>query len=162
MEIGIIGVGNILLRDEGVGPKVAEILKKNYKFEPEIEIIDGGTLGLDLLVFIERFKKIIIIDVVDFQKEPGYTEVLRGEEIPPYLKTRFSMHHVGIQDLLEVAKLTGTLPEEVVVVGIQPQVVEMGLDLSETVAGKINELIKRVVDILEKWGVKCALQSHQK
>lgn len=162
MKIGIIGVGNILLRDEGVGPKVAEILKKNYKFEPEIEIIDGGTLGLDLLPFIEKFKKIIIIDIVDFQRKPGYVGVLKGDEIPPYLKTRFSMHHVGVQDLLEVARLMDIMPEELFLVGIQPETIDMGLDLSDTVAGKINELIKKVFDILESWGIKCVLQCHQK
>jgi hydrogenase maturation protease len=58
MEIGIIGVGNILMQDEGVGPKVAELLKTQYFFDPEIEIIDGGTLGLDLLPYIEKFKKL--------------------------------------------------------------------------------------------------------
>lgn len=162
MEIGIIGVGNILLKDEGVGPKVAEILKKNYRFEPEIEIIDGGTLGLDLLSFIEKFRKIIIIDVMDFQKEPGYIGILKGEEIPPYLKTRFSMHHVGVQDLLDVARLMDLMPEEVVLVGIQPEVIDMGLDLSDTIAGKIGELIKKVFYILEGWGIKCVLQCPQK
>lgn len=162
MGIGIIGVGNILLRDEGVGPKVVEILKKNYKFEPEIEIIDGGTLGLDLLPFIEKFKKIIIIDVIDFQKEPGYIGILKGEEIPPYMKAKFSMHHVGVHDLLEVARLMEIMPEEIVLIGIQPETVEVGLDLSKIVTGRINELIKRVLDILERWGVKCVLQCLQK
>lgn len=162
MEIGIIGVGNILMQDEGVGPKVAEILKTKYFFEPEIEIIDGGTLGLDLLPYIEKFKKIILIDVVDFHKEPGYIKILRGEEIPPYLKTKLSVHHVGVQDLLEVSRFMGVMPEELVLVGIQPETIDLGLDLSETVVGKINELISEVLKILNSWGIKCVLQSHQK
>jgi len=161
LKIGVIGVGNILLMDEGVGPKVVEILQKNYKFEPEIEIIDGGTLGLDLLPYIEKFKKILLIDIVDFHKEPGYIGILRGEEIPPYLKTKLSLHHVGVQDLLEIARLMGMMPEELVLVGIQPETIDMGLDLSDTIADKIIELISEVFKVLNLWGVRCVLQSHQ-
>lgn len=77
------------MQDEGIGPKVAEILRKNYTFEPNIEIIDGGTLGLDLLPYIEKYKKIIIIDVVDFGKEPGFIKILREKKSHPILKQSF-------------------------------------------------------------------------
>lgn len=162
MEIGILGVGNILMQDEGVGPKVAEYLRENYVFEPPIEVIDGGTLGLELLPYIEKYKKAIIVDVVDFGKEPGFIKVLRDDEIPPYLKTKLSVHHVGVQDLLEVAKLIGNFPDELVLVGIQPYSIDLGLDLSPTVADKLSELVEKIIKILESWGVKCALRSLQK
>lgn len=162
MEICVIGVGNILMQDEGIGPKVADILKKNYTFEPDIEIIDGGTLGLDLLPYLEKYKKILLIDVVDFGKEPGFIKILRGEEIPPYLKTKLSVHHVGVQDLLEVARLMGYMPEDLVLVGIQPEIIDLGLDLTPTLAGKLNELIEEILNILNSWGIKCALQYRQK
>ncbi|WP_460177559.1 HyaD/HybD family hydrogenase maturation endopeptidase [Thermodesulfovibrio hydrogeniphilus] len=162
MKVCVIGVGNILMQDEGVGPKVAEILRNNYTFQPEIEIIDGGTLGLDLLPYIEKYKKILLIDVVDFQENPGFIKILKGEEIPPYLKTKLSVHHVGVQDLLEVARFMGIMPEELILVGIQPESIDLGLDLTPTIAGRLNLLIEEVLKILERWGIKCALQSHQK
>lgn len=162
MDIGIIGVGNILMQDEGIGPKVAEFLKDNYTFDPDIEIIDGGTLGLELLPYIEKYKKLIIVDVVDFGKEPGFIKILRGEEIPPYLRTKLSAHHVGVQDLIEVARIMNFLPEELVLIGIQPQSIDLGLDLTPTLADKLKELINEVLKILSMWGIKCALRCHQK
>ena len=162
MDIGIIGVGNILMQDEGIGPKVAEFLKDNYTFDPDIEIIDGGTLGLELLPYIEKYKKLIIVDVVDFGKEPGFVKILRGEEIPPYLRTKLSAHHVGVQDLIEVARIMNFLPEELVLIGIQPESIDLGLDLTPTLADKLKELINEVLKILSMWGIKCALRCHQK
>lgn len=162
MDIGIIGVGNILMQDEGIGPKVAEFLKDNYTFDPDIEIIDGGTLGLELLPYIEKYKKLIIVDVVDFGKKPGFIKILRGEEIPPYLRTKLSAHHVGVQDLIEVARIMNFLPEELVLVGIQPESIDLGLDLTPTLADKLKELINEVLKILSMWGIKCALRCHQK
>lgn len=162
MKVGVIGVGNILLRDEGVGPKVVEFLRKNYVFEPEIEIIDGGTLGLELLHYLENFEKLIIVDIADFGKEAGFIATVKGEDICPLLKPKLSAHHIGVQDLLEVAKFMEILPEEVVLVGIQPKSIEVGLDLSEVVAGRINELIDKIITILNSWGIKCVLQSHQR
>lgn len=162
MEICVIGVGNILMQDEGAGPRIAEFLRNNYKFEPEIEIIDGGTLGLDLLPYIEKYKKIIIVDVVDFGKEPGFIKILKGDEIHPYLKTKLSVHHVGVQDLIEVARLMGYMPEELVLAGIQPESIDLGLDLTPTVAGKLKELTEEILSILNNWGIRCVLQSLQK
>lgn len=161
MDICIIGLGNILMKDEGIGPKITEILRNKYNFEPNIEIIDGGTLGFDLLPYIEKYKKIILVDVVDFGKEPGFIKILKGEEIPPCLRTKLSVHHVGVQDLLEVARLMGYMPEELVLVGIQPEDIDLGLDLTPILADKLNELIDEILKILKIWGIKCALQCPQ-
>ena len=78
------------------------------------------------------------------------------------MKTKLSLHHVGVQDLLEIARLMGMMPEELVLVGIQPEVIDMGLDLSETLKVKLNKLVEEVLKVLNSWGVKCVLQSHQK
>lgn len=72
------------------------------------------------------------------------------------------MHHVGVQDLLEVARLMGYMPEELVLAGIQPESIDLGLDLSPIMVGKLNELIEEILKILNNWGIKCVLQSHQK
>lgn len=164
MSVALIGIGNVLLQDERVGVHVVETIRERFSFSPEIEILDGGTLGLDLLPVIERFDKVLFVDAVNFGKEPGYIGVLEGDEIPAVLYVKLSAHHVGLADLLSVAKLTGVLPEKICLVGIQPQDSEFsfGLELSEQISDKIEPMIEQVIAKLQEWNIQCALQSRQR
>ncbi len=164
MTIALIGIGNVLLQDERVGVHAVETIRERFSFSPEIEILDGGTLGLDLLPFIEKFDKVLFADAVDFGKEPGYIGVLEDDEIPAILYVKLSVHHVGLADLLSVAKLTGVLPKKVCLVGIQPQdsAFTFGLELSEQVNDKIEQFIDQVISKLQEWNVQCVLRSPQK
>ncbi len=164
MTIALIGIGNVLLQDERVGVHAVETIRERFSFLPEIEILDGGTLGLDLLPFIEKFDKVLFVDAVNFGKEPGYIGVLEDDEIPAILYVKLSVHHVGLADLLSVAKLTGVLPNKVCLIGIQPQDNEFafGLELSEQVNDKIEQFIDQVISKLQEWNVQCVLRSPQK
>lgn len=164
MSVALIGIGNVLLQDERVGVHVVETIRERFSFSPEIEILDGGTLGLDLLPIIERFDKVLFVDAVNFGKKPGYIGVLENEEIPAVLYVKLSVHHVGLADLLSVAKLTGVMPETVCLVGIQPQdsAFAFGLELSREISDKIEPMIDRVIAKLQEWNVQCVLQSLQK
>lgn len=164
MTIALIGIGNVLLQDERVGVHVVETIRERFSFSPEIEILDGGTLGLDLLPTIERLEKVLFVDAVNFGKEPGYIGMLEDDEIPAVLYVKLSVHHVGLADLLSVAKLTGVIPEKVCLIGIQPQdsAFAFGLELSEHVRDKIEPLIDRVISKLQEWKIQCALRSPQK
>lgn len=164
MTIALIGIGNVLLQDERVGVHVVETIRERFSFSPEIEILDGGTLGLDLLPTIERLEKVLFVDAVNFGKEPGYIGMLEDDEIPAVLYVKLSVHHVGLADLLSVAKLTGVIPEKVCLIGIQPQdsAFAFGLELSERVRDKIEILIDQVISKLQEWNVQCALRSPQK
>jgi len=82
LKTALLGIGNILLKDEGVGVHVVNAMKESYTFSPEVEIIDGGTLGLDLLPFVEGRERLLIIDAVNFGKAPGYIGVLENEKDP--------------------------------------------------------------------------------
>lgn len=164
MSIALIGIGNVLLQDERVGVHVVETIRERFSFSPEIEILDGGTLGLDLLPIIEKFDHVLFVDAVNFGKAPGYIGVLEDDEIPAVLYVKLSVHHVGLADLLSVAKLTGVLPGKVCLVGIQPQDSEFsfGLELSEQISDKIEPMIDQVIAKLREWNVQCVLQSPQK
>lgn len=155
MNILVLGLGNILLSDEAVGVRAVEELQRRYSFSPEIDIIDGGTKGLDLLPFLEGRKKVLIIDAVDFGKDPGYIGILENKEIPAVLHSKLSVHHIGLGEVILALEMLGAMPEEICLIGIQPLTLETGIGLSPLIASKIDELLGRVIEKLNHWGVEC-------
>jgi hydrogenase maturation protease len=130
----VLGVGNVLLRDEGVGVAIANRLADDPATLPEgTRVVDGGTLGLDLLPLIGEAGSMVMIDAVDLGRAPGSIAVLRDDEIHSTLAGHVSPHQVGIGDLIAAARLMGTLPARVSLVGIQPGSISIGLDLTDAV-----------------------------
>lgn len=158
MNTAVIGLGNILLKDEGVGVHVVNAVRKRYRCYPQVEIIDGGTLGLDLLHLIEGRDRLLLVDAIDFGKEPGYIGVLSNDEIPSTLCAKLSVHHIGLSDVLYAAKLRGGTPPEMRLIGIQPGSIEVGLDVSDCVKDKMDTLIEMTLNTLKGWEIECASQ----
>ncbi|BCB96679.1 hydrogenase 2 maturation protease [Dissulfurispira thermophila] len=161
MNIALIGLGNILLKDEGVGVHVANTIKQRYTFSPDVEVIDGGTMGLDLLPLLEGRDKVLIVDAVDFAKEYGYISIIENEAIPSILNSKLSVHHINLSDVLFAAKLMDILPPEICLIGIQPKSIDVGLDMTDEINEKIETLIDAVIKKLNEWSVECVLLSHQ-
>lgn len=155
-KIAVIGLGNILLMDEGVGVTMANKLGQRLKCQPDVEFLDGGTMGLELMPYIEDKEKVLIIDAVDFGKDPGYIGVLRNEEIPSALQSKLSVHNIGLSDIMFVLKLADRQPPDMVLLGIQPKKIELGLELTDEISAKLPELASAAVDILKEWNVECA------
>lgn len=153
-KIALIGIGNILLRDEGVGVHVINAIKERYTFSPEVEIVDGGTMGLDLITIIENKDKVLIIDAVDFGKESGYIGMLENEKIPTVLDPKLSAHHINLSDCLFALKLIDSIPSEICLIGIQPESIDIGVDMSYCIADKIDILIGMALKKLEDWGIR--------
>jgi hydrogenase maturation protease len=158
-RILLMGLGNILLTDEGVGVHAIHHLKERYHFNPPVEIVDGGTLGLDLLHFLENSNNVLFVDAIDFGKEPGYIGEIEDGDIPSAIQTRLSVHHIGLSDLLLAVRWVDTKPDNICLIGIQPESLAMGLELSELIKGKMEELVERVIAKLETWGVTCVSSS---
>jgi hydrogenase maturation protease len=158
-SFALIGLGNILLQDEGVGVHAVEALRKKFIFSEEIVLLDGGTLGLDLLPYLEGKEKVLFVDAVDWQKEPGHIGVLEDDAIPSFLKPALSFHQVGLADLLFASTLLGTKPANVVLIGVQPAEIEAGLTLSEPVHRQFGPLLKTLLDKLQEWGVRYSEKS---
>jgi hydrogenase maturation protease len=161
LTAALIGLGNILLKDEGVGVHVVNAIRERYTFSPEIQIIDGGTLGLDLLPFFEGKREILIIDAVDFRKEPGHIGMLENDAIPSELFSKLSVHHIGLSDVLFAAKLKDLTPAKLCLIGIQPQSLEVGLEMTDCIRDKMEDVIALAIKKLKEWNIQCALQSPQ-
>lgn len=149
----VLGLGNILLRDEGVGVRVIERLQEDYQFPGGVQVMDGGTLGLDLLAYVGDAERLLVVDALNLGAEPGTMARLEGDEVPAFLSIKLSPHQVGLADLLAAARLTGCCPRELVLWGVQPGVIEPGLDLSPPVAGQVEALVKRGLAELNGWGI---------
>lgn len=148
----VLGVGNTLMSDEGIGVRVVERLVQNYIVPEEVQVLDGGTLGMDLLYYMEGVPNLLIVDAIQAGREPGYLLRLTNDQVPAFLSMKMSPHQIGVPDMLATAKLRGTTPPNIVLWGIQPDLIEIGMDLSETLAPLVDVVVEKVVDELKTWG----------
>lgn len=151
----VLGIGNLVMSDDGVGVKVVQHLQREYRFDENVEIMDGGTLGLDLLPKLEGIDHLIVVDAVETGRKPGTCVRLAGEELPIALETKVSAHQMGLKDLLSVARLLGHSPGEMVLIGVQPGSIEMDTELTPEVEVILPVLVGNVLNELEKIGVSC-------
>jgi hydrogenase maturation protease len=154
MAILVLGLGNILMRDDAFGPRLVETLAARYALPAGVAALDGGTLGLDLLPRLEGVERLLIVDVLEMGATPGAVFRLTGEEVPRAFASKLSVHQMGVQDLLAVAELQGHLPRELVVWGVQPESVEVGLELTPVVGAAVEEVLAGVAGELRGWGVE--------
>jgi hydrogenase maturation protease len=152
----VLGLGNILLSDEGLGVRVIERLEQCYHFSDDVRVLDGGTLGLDLLPYLEDAHRLLVVDVLEMGAAPGTIARLEGDEIPAFLGPKVSPHQMGLADLLVAARLRDLLPQELVLWGAQPQTMKVGLELSPCIAAQVDPLVGRVLDELSCWGIRPA------
>ncbi len=152
-RVMVLGVGNILLKDEGVGVRVIERLKASYSFPPEVELMDGGTAGLDLMPFMEGFQHVIIVDTVKTGEPPGSIFRFTPDDINVKVPYKTSLHQIGMVEVFAIAEALGK-KLDAVIIGIQPEdMSDWGLELTPTIEAKIPELIELVLKELEALGI---------
>jgi len=145
LKIVILGVGNLLLSDEGVGVHVAHELMK-LELPPEVSVVEGGTDGFRLLNVITEADRVIVIDAVRSGADPGSVyrfDVNDVRSVPPGFMT--SVHQVGILEVIELSGLIGKTPRTTVI-GVEPRSLEMGMELSPEVKEKIPRIIELVLE----------------
>ncbi|MDD2736316.1 MAG: HyaD/HybD family hydrogenase maturation endopeptidase [Desulfuromonadaceae bacterium] len=153
ISVLVLGIGNLVMSDDGVGVIVAQKLQQSYRFPDNVEVMDGGTLGLDLLPKLENVSHLILIDAVETGKKAGTCIRLFGQELPIALETKISPHQMGLKDLLAVSELMGHSPREMVLIGVQPGSIEMEIGLTPEVEAQLDTLVSNVLIELKNWGV---------
>lgn len=148
-DILILGIGNILLKDEGIGIHVINKLKE-LTLPENVEVIDGGTAGLDLIDLIEGRKKLIVIDAVKAGGVPGTIYRLTEENLDIKPKAIMSFHDIDLLDALYMVQTTGEKPKEIIVIGIEPKDMSDGLELSPEIEERIPYIIRLVLKELIK------------
>ncbi len=160
-SIVVLGLGNLLRRDEGLGIRALERMQTRYSLPATVLLLDGGTLGLDLLCYLEDTERLLILDAALTDGSPGTLLRAADQEIPVFFGMHTSPHEIALADLLAVTRLRGTEPRDVVFWGMQPATIELGWDLSEAVAMHLDELVDAAAHELLRWGlnvVKCSLE----
>ncbi len=152
MNVLLVGIGNILMGDDGIGVRVVHEIDNRFRLPEGVEVLDGGTSGLELLSYFSGRENVIIVDAVRSGLPPGTVVRIEGEDVPARFMTKISPHQLGLSDVLAAATIAGKLPAKMVLFGIEPKRVELGLDISEEVGKNIGKLIDAVMQELERIG----------
>lgn len=153
-RVVVLGLGNMLMADDGVGLAALARLDEEWFVPRSVSLVDGGTWGMNLLPVIERADRLLIFDAIDFNEPAGAVIRLERGDIPRFLAQKLSPHQVDLREVLALAELRGTLPDQIIALGIQPARVEMSTSLSPVVEEKLDELVALGAAALGEWGVR--------
>ncbi|HVN42613.1 MAG TPA: HyaD/HybD family hydrogenase maturation endopeptidase [Steroidobacteraceae bacterium] len=154
-RVVVLGVGNLLWADEGFGVRCVELLGQGWEFPPQVELMDGGTMGLALIPMLLDASHILVFDAVEFRGEPGTLMVARDEDVPRFMSQgAMSLHQVTMNDVLASLEMLGHRPAAFTVVGVKPvQLADYGGSLTPQVRAQIPEALRRGLEELARWGV---------
>jgi hydrogenase maturation protease len=149
----ILGIGNVLLRDEGAGVHAIRMLAERVAERDDIELMDGGTLSFSLAGAIEDAEHLIVIDAAQYEGEPGSTKVFLGEQMDSFIggNRKCSVHEVSLIDLMAIALLAGQLPQQRALIGIQPHSIDWGETPSLPVSAAIQLACDQAIQLVDEW-----------
>lgn len=141
----ILGLGNLLCGDDGVGTAAIEALHAGWELPAGVRVLDGGTLGLTLLPWLQDAERVILVDAIAADAPPGSLVRLEGSDVSYAAAHRLSVHQVGVADLLQGVSLLGQTPSTLILHGVVPAEMELSVDLTPAVAAAVPDLVRRVV-----------------
>lgn len=153
MRTVILGIGNTILSDEGVGVRAAEAIEAAYDLPEGVEVIDGGTAGMELLGPLTNTDLLVVLDAVKSGKPPGTVIKLAGDQVPVFFRSKLSPHQVSICDVLAGLEFSGEAPGDLVLIGVEPDNLDLGLELTPAIAAKVPEMVALAVAELAQRGV---------
>ncbi len=152
-SILIVGVGNILFSDEGLGVRALEYLEKHYHIPEELTLLDGGTMGLTLVDCLADARKVIIVDAIRGGNPPGFVYSLELKDVPSHIKPLFSLHQLGVNELVGVSKLLHK-ELDIVLAGMEPMELSPSTELSAVVRLRMPLLAEAIKKEVKKSGVR--------
>ena len=159
-KITVLGIGNILLSDEGFGVRVIEKLYQEYDFPEHVSIVDGGVLGIHLLGVIAEAQHLIVVDAVKNKQPPGTLYRLEKEELPERILLKNSLHQTDFLETLTLCQAIDKVPQTTVVLGVEPvDITTHSVDLTPIVAARVDDMMTRVIQELDMLGVTCQKRS---
>jgi hydrogenase maturation protease len=155
-KITVIGIGNTLYTDEGIGVHILPYLEKELSNRNinSVEIVEGSTDGMRLLADIEDCEYLLIIDAINAGKEPGTIIRLEDDEIPKFFGIKMSVHQVGFQEVLFASRIREQLPKEMVMIGAQPYSLELNIGLSKEMENNIPKMVDDIINQINIWSDK--------
>jgi len=148
----VLGIGNVLLSDEGVGVHAVKALVQQYDLGEDVAVVDGGTTGMELLPDLEDADDLVVIDAIRAGQPPASVVRLEGDQVPAFFKTKISPHQVGLSDVLAALTFKGHAPGRVVLIGVQPVTLSLGMQLSPEVGARLDKVLSLVVGELAACG----------
>jgi hydrogenase maturation protease len=152
----VIGLGNPLMGDDGAGLAALEQLRDDWDVSPDVELVDGGTWGMNLLPLLETADRVLLLDAIYNGRTPGTITELVGDAVPRGFDHKLSPHQIDLREVLALAMLRETLPSQLVAIGVEPELIEMSTTLSPPVAAAIPSMVARTAVWLESLGHRCA------
>lgn len=152
----VLGIGNLLLSDEAIGVRAVEALEQRFHLPPHVDVLDGGTCGMELIGDMANREHLIIADAVLTGDVPGTVVTLRDEEVPTLFSRKISPHQLGLSDVLSALKLTDEFPQRLTLVGVVPESVEPKIGLTDTVSNKLDQVVMGLCKALAESGVTVA------
>jgi hydrogenase maturation protease len=153
MKAVVLGVGNVILADEGVGVRVVEALERDYTVPEGVTVIDAGTSGMEMLEDMSDLDFLLVVDAIAAGKAPGELVQLRGDAVPVFFRRNLSPHGIGLSDVLASLEFLGAEPKETVILGVQPTSLDLSTELTPIIAARVPELVAQVVDELTQRGL---------
>jgi hydrogenase maturation protease len=152
MRAVVLGIGNTILSDEAAGVRAVEALEQAWQMPDNVLLIDGGTSGMEMIEDLSNVDFLLVIDVILTGAAPGALIKIAGDEIPVFFRNKLSPHQIGLPDVLASLELLDAIPKEIVVLGVEPISLELGMDMTPTVAAAIPQLVSRAVAELSARG----------
>ena len=158
MRAVVLGIGNIILSDEGIGVRAVEAFEQRYRLPEDVLAIDGGTSSMELIDELSNLDFLLVFDTIVAGKPPGTVIRLAGDEVPAFFRRKLSPHQISLSDLLASLEFLGQAPKDIVVLGVQPVTLELGMELTEPVAVRVPELVEMGAAEFAARG--CSLEPH--